>query len=381
MEISLPFRRDTAASAKNDSASSMNQHDTFFGEYIGIAVKSGLTRSVLGNSDRMKPLAEGSSFRVFRSSLREYHNDGTKTSVPVVVKMLRGSPYGMDPILYAHKEQFRAKQLEALVREMRVLCHSTLRNHENIPHILEWGFSTLGRTMDDPEDPKWQVVQPFIVLEYAGMRTLREFQHRHISNILRNLALDVASGLEALHSCSIVHGDVKLENILVFPHPQRGFCAKLSDFSHSVTDMSESNYLGTERYRPPELSGLKDSTLLLHDALVRCDILNFGVAMFEFVSNTPLEMSELGADRSLEDITSYPAIQDALTNLRGSEKNAVKEILQCSLTADPAKRKSMRQIRIILDEDERCGDFPGGSPIHYGMPTMLEVGSLFRQTN
>ncbi|VUC29224.1 unnamed protein product [Clonostachys rosea] len=47
---------------------------------------------------------------------------------------------------------------------------------------------------------------------------------------------EIAEGLKALHHCGIVHGDVKPENILVFPKKdaRNSFTLKITDFGHSV---------------------------------------------------------------------------------------------------------------------------------------------------
>jgi serine/threonine protein kinase len=47
---------------------------------------------------------------------------------------------------------------------------------------------------------------------------------------------DVVSGLSALHLCNIVHGDVKLDNVLIFhswDRPSKAQ-AKMIDFGHSI---------------------------------------------------------------------------------------------------------------------------------------------------
>lgn len=72
------------------------------------------------------------------------------------------------------------------------------------------------------------------------MRTLREYfqrcggAHGQHSDLLRVQLLvgDVAAGLSALHGCGVVHGDVKLDNVPVFPDTTRstGALAKVADF-------------------------------------------------------------------------------------------------------------------------------------------------------
>jgi serine/threonine protein kinase len=46
--------------------------------------------------------------------------------------------------------------------------------------------------------------------------------------------MDVATGLEFLHRCDIIHRDVKSENVLVFANPQFRYLARLSDFGSAM---------------------------------------------------------------------------------------------------------------------------------------------------
>jgi serine/threonine protein kinase len=87
------------------------------------------------------------------------------------------------------------------------------------------------------------------VVEYAGLGTLRE----HITatkpplSDIEILLGDVASGLVALHTCGIVHGDMKLDNVLVFPSMNRPAkaLARVADFGHAlILNNASSNHDG-----------------------------------------------------------------------------------------------------------------------------------------
>lgn len=66
---------------------------------------------------------------------------------------------------------------------------------------------------------------------------------------------DIASAIQALHTTGIIHGDVKLENVLVSDFDDRRRCpmARICDFGHSIVkdreeeEQIESNYRGTAR--------------------------------------------------------------------------------------------------------------------------------------
>ena len=94
---------------------------------------------------------------------------------------------------------------------------------------------------------------------------LKDLQH-HLDTLIavshwdvrHHIALDVAAGVEALHSSEIIHGDIKPANVLVFrqDNPSVPFLAKLSDFGVCI-DMSDHkisarDYYGTPKWVGPE---------------------------------------------------------------------------------------------------------------------------------
>ena len=68
--------------------------------------------------------------------------------------------------------------------------------------------------------------------------------------------LQIASGLQYLHSLYIIHRDIKPSNILVWSlHPTRGVLVKISDcgLSQFSTPSGLSLQMGTEEFMAPEL--------------------------------------------------------------------------------------------------------------------------------
>jgi serine/threonine protein kinase len=112
-------------------------------------------------------------------------------------------------------------RLAMVLLEVEILLHPPLRRHPNITKLFgfTWDYNAPGYTL-------------ILHIEFASFGILGNlFNSEQVEELeKRELCLDVAQGLEALHSNMIVHGDVKQDNILMFPHPQRRFVAKLSDF-------------------------------------------------------------------------------------------------------------------------------------------------------
>jgi len=154
---------------------------------------------------------------------------------------------------------------QAVLRELRVLCHPSLSNHENIISLLGFDFE------QDYDDP--QVAWPVLVMECSEYGTLHDFQQNSkdmTPDLLRRLLLDVALGLDTLHQCNIIHGDMKSENVLICRNGCRNFVAKLSDFGLAVINpaVDDVHFLpgGTWLWSAPEAKqGLSIMGLALTD--------------------------------------------------------------------------------------------------------------------
>lgn len=88
------------------------------------------------------------------------------------------------------------------------MCHPPLAQHENILTLLGYGWGLRqGDTI------------PFIVTDYAACGTLRDYLQSVRVPMSSKLSLcsQVACGLNRMHWAGVAHGDLKLENVLVFP--------------------------------------------------------------------------------------------------------------------------------------------------------------------
>ncbi len=100
-------------------------------------------------------------------------------------------------------------------------------------------------------------VHHLLVMEYVEGRTLRELSRslgRLPEALLREVALQVAAGLAAIHAAGIVHRDIKPENILVTDDRHVRIMdlgiARLLEASASLT--SEGQFVGSVLYAAPE---------------------------------------------------------------------------------------------------------------------------------
>lgn len=169
------------------------------------------------------------------------------------------------------------KAMSSVLMEIFALVHPPLLQHPNIVDFLglAWG--------SNPFEPTHRL--PIVVVEYAEHGTLADLQERIFlsSTVRQNLCLDVALGLDVLHRCGIVHGDVKSENVLIFSHPERQYIAKVADFGFSVVAEAADlmiNIGGTRPWRAPEAnSPVSKAQLKL------TDVYSFGLLVWRIAAD------------------------------------------------------------------------------------------------
>ncbi|KAI9761607.1 MAG: hypothetical protein M1840_001747 [Geoglossum simile] len=175
----------------------------------------------------------------------------------------------------------QSSALRSFITELRVRAHLPLRLHPNIVDLkgVAWDFEDDGR----------KIPRPLLLEELAVERSLSHFwATRNLTRmpfkVKVDLCLDIANGLLALHSCDIAHGDVKPDNILVFPRPgsQDAYMAKLTDFGHSVFAYEGRTALPafTLQYSAPEAN--EDRALTFQD-MKQTDVYSYGLVVLAVV--------------------------------------------------------------------------------------------------
>lgn len=142
-----------------------------------------------------------------------------------------------------------------ILQELKIAVYPPLRNHANVIQIL--GFIA-------DENVSNGTLAASLVLEHASGGSLAQY----LSNVStpvsqrdwhqrERIILDVCTGLETLHRCRILHGDIKPENILLVPinafSSAQDYVAKLADFGSSIVedtiDFDATTRVGTHIYK------------------------------------------------------------------------------------------------------------------------------------
>ena len=193
---------------------------------------------------------------------------------------------------------------EVALKVIPTVCPDNTLAHEfkilsslSHPHIvrvielvskIEFPISPPGENRDVTFVPKTQL-SDVLVMEYAPHGDLFEYvvsHHRVTEDIARSFARQIASALEYLHNSGYVHGDIKLENILLFP----GNVLKLTDFGFVrrwSSHQKQTSNQGTLHSSAP--------CLLLKEPFYgpEIDIWAFGVILYQMVvGSEPFSMED-----------------------------------------------------------------------------------------
>lgn len=320
-----------------------------------------------------KELGRGTSFRVTKD-VYDKPNSGVS---PYYVAVKRFVP----STRYNGHQHASGRLYSGLLRELRVILHPPLLSHGCIMQALAHGWY---------HDPVIGM-QPYLVLEYSDYGSLADYLRRSkISPVeRRELALDTASALNALHSCRIIHGDIKPENVLIYDNDDnesyldnlevRSQIARLADFGAAVFEQDfilqrEVYYLGTPKYLSPEfagrpgVSGASESPTF--DSYKSADVYSLGLVIWEIIKNGHkyIDDHQLSPGQNWEDYLDHlcSSNSDALLSVALSFCNSLPELeqhpvihdaltktLAMCLKDEPSRRGRMEEIIPVLADGTR----------------------------
>ncbi|KAL4914501.1 hypothetical protein BDW62DRAFT_143293 [Aspergillus aurantiobrunneus] len=258
--------------------------------------------------------------------------------------------------------------LAQVVDELKLLSASGVRSHPNINQLKGIAFETQSHRTDGH-------LFPALMFDATSMGSLLDFIRdpvRMVDGPYWECCLDVARGLHALHSQRFIHGDVKCENVLIFPTTGgqgRNYIAKLTDFgcSMAVGAVGSTQYTrmrgSTLPYDAPEAAGE-----IQLDQLPFTDVYSFGLLVWRVAIdgadpfNDPRYQSPATSDGTTP--YNYALIRDDKRNgttlslalnrifdpdlsLSPDAANGFGEVLSIALSPEPAKRDLGRILEIL----------------------------------
>ncbi|KAK7442986.1 hypothetical protein VKT23_015932 [Stygiomarasmius scandens] len=261
------------------------------------------------------------------------------------------------------------RQWTQLILELRTLLHSPIRYHPNIVRFL-------GLTWDPSLGTSTQSHFPAFILELSELGTLAQFQVNREGEMEMELKMllghDVAKGLSILHACGIVHGDLKHENVLVFPHYGRRrrsrtgeeikFIAKVADFGGSVMDLQPEEDGDTTRkqYRlhtitpPYDAPETRDHALLLSaETVKKTDVYSLGLLVWRVMLDGRNPFDYLGAVTDTQ-ICALKESGEYLGIGYADELDLVDYAFDHTIQAEPVKRDLVQAVAAL--EVERLSD-------------------------
>ena len=260
------------------------------------------------------------------------------------------------------------RALSGVIQEIRILAHSSLSVHPNLPKVL--GVSFIEGSQQDG-------ISPCIVQELAFTDLENYLSTDNAIPKLDTLRmiLDIANGICALHAYRLVHGDIHPKNILLFKD-QDSIRVKVADLGTCGTESASEFIPGTRDFWAPECHPRSPFHKAHMNGSAR-DIYTFGLLVNHLMSgsyqNTPFPQDHQFAmqhdqDRTLQQLTRrvhslfHDIIEDAAAHIvRVQLVTLVSQIVRVDPRERPTISTLCRELRSIFHEDKY-----GRSPFNMG---------------
>jgi serine/threonine protein kinase len=266
-------------------------------------------------------IGRGSQFVVYRQRMAvpEFTQFSTR---PVAVKVPKFSLDPRTPLKLAGSAA--QKHLHDMYLEVLALTNPTIRGHPYVARLLAWSYDAY--TMNNPL---------YLVMELADCSLRSFFESKDGKNVdmpLRyRFCQNIAAGVDVLHECGLIHGDLKPDNILIFKNGGHEYTAKVADFGLSIAEAVSDTKLGigsiggTRGWQAPEV---EQGNAVPHHLWASTDNYSFGLLMWSVLlldglvpptdgektrRTTAIEQSE-AVEAELQ-FTVWKCVMDALSRL------------------------------------------------------------------
>ncbi|CAG8973485.1 hypothetical protein HYALB_00002810 [Hymenoscyphus albidus] len=219
-------------------------------------------------------LGQGAQFTVHEETMAWPEFDHFSTRIVATKQPI----FALQPNLRVNMAEPHVQaNLRDVYLEILALTDPALRMHPNVVRLLAWSFKPSS------------FHAPFnLVMEIASCNLSKFISNAGVDLSLRMkywLCRDVGAGLDALHECGIVHGDIKPDNILIFGEGNRAV-AKIADFGGSVYgDLSENSRIRLGGTLGWQASEVEENKTITPAQLSRTDNYSFGLLIWGVLLN------------------------------------------------------------------------------------------------
>lgn len=195
----------------------------------------------------------------------------------------------------------------------------------------------------------WADAPPrYLVMELLGGETLEEFVKRGpvTTKVARQILLDVAMGLNALHDHNVLHRDIKAANVMVMENHS----AVLLDLGvarpESEATMTDTQaFLGTLRFAAPEW-------LFAEKCDYMSDVYSLGTIAYHLFTGEEIFSSVRLFSRVVEAVRHHKPPFPQTGN--DSERQYMMNLTRRMLEKQPRDRPSLEQVIEILSDRDLC---------------------------
>lgn len=268
-------RGEECSSPAYSCAPSLNPAVTNVTDFVRLLQRSSLPGPMVFTSNR-EQIGRGAQFLVFKQWMAIPDTEIGFTAAEVAVKQPQYL-FSPDQALNLADPTVK-RQVHDMYLEILALCHPTLRSHRNIVRLMGWGEET--STWHSPLVLAFELALSdlHVFLVKAEMDQEDSDSIRSLWDLKYRLCLDTAAGLDALHECQIVHGDLKPANVLIF-RDEAGIVAKLADFGLSVEEQKTAAPCllgGTKGWQAPEV----EQGNVSNEFLLQADSYSYGLLVW-----------------------------------------------------------------------------------------------------
>ncbi|KAM3145790.1 hypothetical protein pb186bvf_002085 [Paramecium bursaria] len=244
----------------------------------------------------------------------------------------KGFHYGR---FVAIKELDQTKSDENSQKEFKreTLTLIKAKQHENLVSFL--GISTNNNKV-------------YIITEFCSGGTLFDIIHRQLEINLDEIqkikfSLDVAKGMQYLHSLGIIHRDLKSLNLLLESDNLLATKIKVADFGLSRTKLEQDSLMtavvGTFHWMAPEVFEGQDYT-------AKADVYSYGIVLYEIWSR---EIPYKNIQNPMQ-IMKMVVEQQHRPELNFQCPDQIKQLIQLCWNQNPSKRPSFTNIVDLLSQ-------------------------------